>query len=146
MSHSRFEFVKKYEQTRTALPNTYLVVRIDGRSFTEFCSAHNFEKPNDFKQIKCMNEAAKAVVMDFKDIALAYGQSDEYSFIFKKSTNMFNRREDKIMSCVLSLFTATYCLKFFEIFGMQPKKTPSFDARVVLYPTFEDIRAYISWR
>ena len=93
-----------------------------------------------------MNEAARAVVMDFKDIALAYGQSDEYSFIFRKSTNLFNRREDKIMSCVLSLFTATYCLKFSDHFYMQPKRIPSFDARVVLYPSFDDIRAYISWR
>lgn len=146
MSNSRFEFVKKYEQPKVALPNTFIVVRIDGRSFTEFCSAHNFAKPNDFRQIRCMNEAARAVAADFQDIALAYGHSDEFSFVFRRSTRLFNRREDKIMSCVVSLFTAAYCLQFGDHFGAPPKRIPSFDARIVLYPTFDDIRAYISWR
>ena len=47
MSNSKFEFVKKYEKSTELLPNTYMVVRIDGRTFTDFCAAHNFEKPND---------------------------------------------------------------------------------------------------
>ena len=47
MSNSKFEFVKKYEQSRELLPNTFMCVRIDGRSFTDFCDAHKFEKPND---------------------------------------------------------------------------------------------------
>ncbi len=27
------------------------------------------------------------------DLVLGYGQSDEYSFVFKKSTNLFKRRK-----------------------------------------------------
>ena len=49
MSGSKFEFVKKFEESRVLLPNTYIVVRIDGRSFTHFCEDHKFEKPNDMR-------------------------------------------------------------------------------------------------
>jgi tRNA(His) guanylyltransferase len=152
MSNSKFEFVKKYEQSNILLPNTFIVVRIDGRSFTDFCSTHEFVKPNDMRQIKLMNSAAMEVMKSFTDIVLAYGQSDEYSFVFKKSTKVFNRREDKILSCVLSLFSSSYTFRFGEFFKeedgsmMRPKRIPSFDARIVLYPAMEDLKAYLSWR
>ena len=32
-----------------------------------------------------MNEAAKAVMNELQDIFISYGQSDEYSFVFKRS-------------------------------------------------------------
>jgi tRNA(His) guanylyltransferase len=114
-------------------------VRIDGRSFTDFCNAHKFEKPNDMRQIDLMNAAAMEVMQSFTDIVISYGQSDEYSFIFKKSTKVFNRREDKILSCVLSLFSSAYTMKFDEFFGTKPVRIPSFDARIVLYPSLEDL-------
>jgi tRNA(His) guanylyltransferase len=128
------------------LPNTFILVRIDGRGFTDFCSAHAFKKPNDMRQVELMNAAAKEVMSNFTDIVISYGQSDEYSFVFRKSTNVFSRREDKILSCVLSLFSSAYTYKFDEYFGIKPLKIPSFDARVVLYPAIEDIKAYLSWR
>ena len=63
-----------------------------------------------------MNAAAREVMGSFTDIVLAFGQSDEYSFVFKKSTKVFNRREDKILSCVLSLFSSAYTYKFGDFF------------------------------
>lgn len=95
-----------------------------------------------------MNAAAREVMQSFTDIVIAFGQSDEYSFVFRKSTKVFNRREDKILSCVLSLFTAAYVMNFAEHFPEygRPLRTPSFDARIVLYPGIEDLRAYLSWR
>ena len=93
-----------------------------------------------------MNAAAQEVMASFTDIVIAYGQSDEYSFIFKKSTKVFNRREDKILSCVLSLFTSAYTYKFQDFFSIRPKKIASFDGRIVLYPSISDVQAYLSWR
>ena len=49
-------------------------------------------KPNDERGLSLMTRAAQNVMEDFKDIVIAYGQSDEYSFIFHKSTNIYNRR------------------------------------------------------
>ena len=55
-----------------------------------------------------MNQAALHVCEKFNEIFLAYGQSDEYSFALKKSTELFNRRIDKIETCIVSAFTAAY--------------------------------------
>ena len=42
MANSKYEYVKTFEQSTTLLPNTYMIVRIDGRGFhklvPEFCS------------------------------------------------------------------------------------------------------------
>jgi len=45
-----------------------------------------------------MNRAAEQVMGTFKDIVIGYGQSDEYSFVFRRSTTEFNRREDKLLT------------------------------------------------
>jgi tRNA(His) guanylyltransferase len=39
-----------------------------------------------------MNKSAESVLSEFSDIVLAYGQSDEFSFVFKKDTTAYNRR------------------------------------------------------
>ena len=88
----------KYEQTEALLPDTYIVVRIDGRTFTSFTNEHNFQHPNDPRGIGLMNEAAKSVMHLFPDIVIAFGQSDEYSFVFCKSTTTFSRQKDKILT------------------------------------------------
>jgi tRNA(His) guanylyltransferase len=42
MSHSKYEYVKQFETHATMLPHTWLVVRIDGRSFHRYaCSPDN---------------------------------------------------------------------------------------------------------
>lgn len=79
-----------------------------GRGFTKFCAAHDFAKPNDLRAIQLMNAAAEHVCNTFTEIFLAYGQSDEYSFVFNKHTTLFSRRTDKILTCVVSAFTGAY--------------------------------------
>ena len=147
MANSKFEYVKKFEQSTTLLPNTFMVVRIDGRGFTGFTNMHGFEKPNDIRGLQLMNKCAKEVMKSFTEITIAYGDSDEYSFVFKKSAKVFNRREDKILSTVLSLFSTSYVFFWSKYFTDQKLlKVPSFDARVVLYPSLEDMQNYLSWR
>ena len=116
MANSKFSYVKHFEQSNTLLPNTYIVVRVDGRGFTQFCDVHGFEKPNDLRGIKLMGKAAKEVMKSFNEIMIAYGDSDEFSFVFCKSAKIFNRREDKILSCVLSLFSTSYVFYWSKYF------------------------------
>ena len=64
-----------------------------------------------------MNAAAEYVCQNFTEIFLAYGQSDEFSFVLNKNTTLFSRRVDKILSCVVSAFTSAYVFnwgKFFD--------------------------------
>jgi tRNA(His) guanylyltransferase len=94
-----------------------------------------------------MNYAAAHVMKEFTDIVLAYGQSDEYSFVFHKTTALYNRRSAKIMSNVNSLFTSAYVYNWDRWFQDKALKyTPSFDARIVLYPNDQTIKDYLSWR
>ena len=147
MANSKFSYVKEFERSTVCLPNTFMMVRIDGRGFTSFCDIHGFLKPNDIRGISLMNKAAKEVMKNFSDIVIAYGDSDEFSFVFRKSAKVFNRREDKILSCVLSLFSTSYVFHWTRYFPESPlKKVPSFDARLVIYPSLTDIQNYLSWR
>ncbi|GJQ80867.1 hypothetical protein Trydic_g14127 [Trypoxylus dichotomus] len=119
MANSKYEYVRKYESDDRLLPNCWLIVRLDGKGFHKFAQKHNFRKPNDSRALDLMNKAALSVMEEFKEIILAYGQSDEYSFLFRKDTELFNRRASKIIT---------------------------FDARVILYPTDQTMKDYLIWR
>lgn len=56
MANSRFEYVKKFELDDSLLPDTWIVVRLDGRGFHKFSDVHGFEKPNDVRALYLMNE------------------------------------------------------------------------------------------
>ena len=99
-----------------------------------------------------MNAAAVAVVETLPDIAIAYGISDEYSFVFHKHSMLFERREAKLISTVVSTFTAAYIWKWDDFFpeieleGTTFGGLPTFDARAVCYPADGNLRDYMSWR
>ncbi|KAF4841079.1 tRNA(His) guanylyltransferase [Colletotrichum siamense] len=148
MANSKFEYVKAFEQVDTLLPNTWIVVRIDGRGFTKLCAKYQFEKPNDKRALDLMNAAARVVVTELPDITIAYGVSDEYSFVFHKSCTLFERRASKLVSTVVSTFTANYIYLWSQYFPDTPLSPPlpSFDGRAVCYPTVSNLRDYMSWR
>ncbi|KAK2048262.1 tRNAHis guanylyltransferase [Colletotrichum somersetense] len=148
MANSKFEYVKSFEQPDFLLPNTWIVVRIDGRGFTKLCAKYSFEKPNDKRALDLMNAAARVVVTELPDITIAYGVSDEYSFVFHKSCTLFERRASKIVSTVVSTFTANYIHLWPSYFTDTPLSPPlpSFDGRAVCYPTVANLRDYMSWR
>ena len=147
MSHSRFEYVKQYEQHFDLLKNTYIAIRIDGKGFTKFCESHSFKKPNDINQIKLMLIAALNVMKNYSEIFISYGQSDEFSFILKRSTKLYNRRSEKILTNILSTFTSSYVYYWDKIFkNIKLQYPPTFDARIILYPSFQNIKDYLCWR
>ncbi|CAH1105468.1 unnamed protein product [Psylliodes chrysocephalus] len=147
MAKSKFEYVKQYETEEKLLPNCWIVVRIDGKGFHKFSCKHTFTKPNDTRALHLMNKAAATVMQEYKDIVLSYGVSDEYSFILRKETALYNRRKDKLMTYLNSLFTSSYVYFWKDYFhDVKLKYPPSFDSRVVLYPSNEELRDYLNWR
>ncbi|CEM18517.1 unnamed protein product [Vitrella brassicaformis CCMP3155] len=154
MACSRFEYVKTFEHDPPILPNCWFTAR------------HGFEKPNDPRGLALMTRAAAAVVNKFNEIVLAFGESDEYSFLFRRDTTLWGRRMSKILTSVVSLFTAAYVFSWNDVFG-RPRDgsdggecgadesgaegsrlqcCPSFDGRVVCYPSEQNVRDYFSWR
>ncbi|KAK1828546.1 tRNA guanylyltransferase [Podospora conica] len=148
MANSKFEYVKHFEQPDQLLPNTWVVVRLDGRGFTKFSAKHGWEKPNDRRALDLMNAAARGVVTELPDITIAYGVSDEYSFVFHKTCTLFERRSSKLVSTVVSTFTAYYVHLWSTYFPDSPLSPPlpSFDGRAVCYPSVQNLRDYLSWR
>lgn len=45
---------------------------------TRFSDEHAFVKPNDERALKLMDHAAQDLMSEFKDIVLAFGESDEF--------------------------------------------------------------------
>jgi tRNA(His) 5'-end guanylyltransferase len=110
---------------------------------------YSFTKPNDSRALSLMNAAASAVVSNIPDICVAYGVSDEYSFVFHKSTDLFERRAAKLLSTIVSTFTAFYFhlwATFMDGVILESSWLPTFDGRAVCFPSFENLRDYLSWR
>lgn len=112
-----------------------------------------------------MDHAARDVMKEFKDICLAFGESDEfrclsplslfryisyictYSFLFRKSAALYNRRQAKILSTVTSLFTSSYVYNWPKYLpNKELRYPPSFDGRIVMYPSPKEVRDYFAWR
>jgi len=147
MAKSKFEYVKQFEVDDPCLQNCWIVVRIDGKAFHKFTEVHHYMKPNDERGLGLMSRAAQSVMAEFPEAVLAYGQSDEFSFVFHKHCKLYNRRASKIMTNVVSLFSSCFTMFWPRYFNStQLQYPPAFDARVVLYPSDENLRDYLCWR
>ncbi|TEA36010.1 hypothetical protein DBR06_SOUSAS810141 [Sousa chinensis] len=171
MAKSKFEYVRDFEADDTCLAHCWVVVRLDGRNFHRFAEKHNFAKPNDSRALHLMTKCAQTVMEELEDIVIAYGQSDEYSFVFKRKSNWFKRRArpchgveliscifsflapptvpfaSKFMTHVVSQFASSYVFYWRDYFEDQPLLyPPGFDGRVVVYPSNQTLKDYLSWR
>lgn len=94
------------------LPNSYVMVMLDGRSFSHFVK-NKFQKPFDDDFIRMMNETAKYVCKNVQGAKFAYVQSDEISIVltdFDTPTTdaFFSNRLSKLHSIIASLATAKF--------------------------------------
>lgn len=147
VSKTKYEYVKEFEREESCLPNCWIVVRISGRNFFKFAETHKFSKPNDIAALELMNCAATTIMEEIRDIILAYGQSDEFSFVIRKDSQFCERKPSQLLSAVNSLFSAAYVYNWPYFFKNTPLfYPPAFDARVILYPTDKNLRDYLAWR
>lgn len=76
-----------------------------------------------------------------------YSLAPQNSFLLRKSTTLYNRRQSKIVSTLTSLFTSCYVFHWSTYFPDTPLLyPPSFDGRIVLYPAEKHVRDYFAWR
>ena len=148
MAKSRYEYVRKFEREDPVLPNCFIVIRVDGHAFHKFVVDHGYERPNDVRGLGIMNRAAQQVMKEFRDIVIGFGESDEYSFVLRRSCTLYGRRATKLATYVVSLFASSFVYFWNEFFGSETplKYPPMFDARCVCYPTLKNVRDYLSWR
>lgn len=149
MANSRFEYVKQFERENYLLPETHILIRVDGKGFHKFSTFYEFAKPNDARALGVMNRAALSMMEQFPDIVLSYGDSDEYLFLLRKGADLFERREMKLVSTFAAFMSVHYTLHWNSEFPekqINPERLPTFDARAVVYPNTKVVRDYFSWR
>ena len=148
---SKFEDVFRF-----AIPQrTYGIVRIDGKAFHTF--TRGLERPYCPELADAMDTAAMALAQSMMGCRFAYGQSDEFSFLFsdfdKDETEMwFSGNIQKIASVSASIFTAHFNQRWREVIPSKGRLGPPvivpalFDARVFVIPNRKDVAEYFHWR
>ena len=143
------------------LPNSYVIVMIDGRSFSKLIK-NKFEKPFDNHFIDMMNETAKYVCENVQGCKFAYVQSDEISFVLTDfdtptTDSFFGNRLCKIQSIIASLATAKfnqlmflYNMEYNPIINpgetIKNTKLIQFDCKCWNVPSFNDVFAWFLYR
>jgi tRNA(His) guanylyltransferase len=145
MNDAISERMKRYETaTRFVLPpRTYTIIRVDGKAFHTF--TRGLEKPYSTRLMDAMDTAASALCKQAMGCRLAYGQSDEYSFLLTdferhETEPWFGGGVQKIASVSASIFTAA----FGRAFGGD--KVANFDSRVFTVPSWPEVENYFIWR
>lgn len=132
------------DRTRYCLPRrTYTIIRIDGKAFHTYTKG--FDKPFDFRLMEWMDYAAKRLCAQVSGCRLAYGQSDEYSFLLTDFATphteaWFDGNIQKIVSVSASIFTQAFNEK------SSNAGPATFDARVFTIPDKTEVENYFIWR
>lgn len=83
----------------------------------------------------------------FHESSISTQPTFHYSFLLRKSTQLYNRRHAKIVTTLTSYFTSSYVFHWRDYFpDLQLKYPPSFDGRIVLYPSDREVKDYFAWR
>lgn len=128
------------------LPNSYVLVMIDGRSFSHLVK-NKFQKPFDDNFIRMMNETAEYVCKNVQGCKFAYVQSDEISFVltdFDTPTTdaFFSYRLCKMQSIIASLATAKFNqLMLSYNIGKNAYDNCLFDSEDTLYTANDAVQA-----
>jgi len=154
------------------LPNSYVLVMLDGRSFSHLIK-NKFQKPFDDDFIRMMNETAQYVCKNVQGAKFAYVQSDEISIVltdFDTPTTdaFFGNRLCKLQSIIASLATSKFnqlmiSYKFDKMivdeYGNSPKLSGNeivrlvdgmhlyqFDCKCWNVPSINDVYAWFLYR
>src|SRR5882724_3788624 len=122
-----------------ALPEMFLVARIDGRSFTRLTKElHNFEKPFDVKMRDYMVDTTSHLMNCGFNVIYGYTQSDEISLLFARNITTFDRKLRKYNSILAGEASAKFTLLLGDL--------AAFDCRISQLPTAELVCDYFRWR
>ena len=126
----------EYYHSLRVLPGAWIVLRVDGRSFTRF-TAERFEKPFDGALHGYMVETARALLTELSGL-YAYTESDEISVLFAPTLDLFDREVEKLVSISASLASAT--------FTHLCQAVAQFDSRIWLGVGEATVVDYFRWR
>ena len=130
-----------YEQSidQHVLSDTYLVARLDGRSFSrltkEIC---DFEAPFDERFRDMMVNTVKSLMECGFRVVYGFTESDEISLLFHTDEDTFGRKVRKFNSILAGTASAAFSLQLGQIAVL--------DCRLVPLPNLERVQDYFLWR
>lgn len=140
--------MKKYEQFSNIkiIQDIPLILRIDGRKFSNYTKKLKLEKPFDERLRDIFIEVSKDLINEFNP-EYVYTFSDEMNILFKEIP--FNGRVEKIDSVIPSFVTASFMKHLFlnkDKFDVDVTtlKPVSFDCRII--QTANHSKDYFKWR
>ncbi len=122
------------------ISDSFFAIRVDGRSFHTEVKKMKIERPFDKKLRNAINKAIKAVMKDFGSV-FAYTESDECTFLFPKNLDIFDRRVEKLVSLIASKMSVEFAKS-----SIVKNSCPTFDARILVLPTEEQVIRCFQWR
>lgn len=141
---------KAFEQAeagRAAMPGLPLLVRLDGRSFSNF--TRGLARPYDKRMSRCMIETTRYLVQHTHAL-VGYTQSDEISLAWHHpesgSDLLFGGKFQKLTSVLAGMASARFCQLVVAHIPEKADRTPHFDCRVWQVPTLQDAADVFIWR
>jgi len=119
-----------------ALPETWPVIRVDGRGFSKFTEGH-FAKPFDARFHEIMCSVSERLLVELQALYV-YTESDEISVLLPRDTDLFDRELEKLITVSAGLASATFTQGCGEV--------AHFDGRLWLGPSARHVVEYFRWR
>lgn len=149
--------MKRYEESTNfkIIPRTPIIIRIDGKKFSNLTKRLSIEKPFSPVFADMMAKSAIAVASEIQGCVIGYTQSDEITFIIRtdqsdETTPWFDNRIQKMVSVAASISTAAFNGLLGQNFGFDPagKYPPRayFDCRIFPVPTMTEVVNNLIWR
>jgi tRNA(His) guanylyltransferase len=111
---------------------SYIVIRLDGRNFSQLSSKLDLKKPYDLEFIQNLLQAALQLFQEFSP-SLIYAFSDEINLLMKNIP--FAGRLEKINSVFASFLSGSLTREIIKtkkfIKGLEESKPISFDSRII---------------
>jgi tRNA(His) guanylyltransferase len=117
-------------------PGAWAVLRLDGRGFSRL-TEDRFDKPFDLRFHELMCNTAQALVADLGAL-FAFTESDEISVLLPRTSTVFDREVEKLVSISASIAGGTFSL------GLGAPAC--FDSRIWVGAREEDVADYFRWR
>ena len=139
MNHNAFEKrmrALEYFHGLRALPGAWIVLRMDGHSFSRF-PATRYQKPFEDPLHAQMVATASAVLTHLNG-SYAFTESDEISVLLRPDFDLFDREVEKLVSISASIAGAT--------FSLAAQMAVNFDSRIWLGATKQQVVDYFRWR
>jgi len=150
--------MKRYEDSTNfkIIPRTPIMVRIDGKKFSNLTKGLKLKKPYDDRFAYWMSETAMKVASEMQGCVLGYAQSDEITFVIRtdqtdETTPWFDNRVQKIVSVASSVATARFnqflhTIPFNTHDVDRPVSMAFFDCRVWPMPSMTEVVNNLIWR